>query len=286
MAERWGLVARGAGRGVAFIALLLTPGLASAQDWQNLSQSRSFQRESGMQVDVEYGAGTMKIAPGADATLYRADMRYDADIFRPRMTYAEDRLYVGMNDGKAKGGRNIKAGKLDLQLGTRVPLDLNLKFGAAEANIDLSGLQIRSAAIHTGASQTSLRVSKPNRIECRSLEIEVGAARFEAVGLGNLNLQHLKLSGGVGEVILDFSGTAKRDVTADINMGLGSLVLRVPRGTGLQVTKAGILASFDSEGMVKRGSSYFSENWKSAQRHITVEIDAAFGSIAVEWLDR
>jgi hypothetical protein len=180
----------------------------------------------------------------------------------------------------------MKAGRLDLLLGTRVPVDIDLAFGAAEAQIELGGLMVRSAKIQTGASQTTLRVSRLNRVQCRQLTVEVGAARFEAVGLGNLNLASLKVSGGVGEVVLDFSGTAKQDIEADVEMGLGSLVLRVPRGTGLRVKKDGLLASFDSEGLVKRGDAYYSENWKSAERHVTVGIEAAFGSIKVEWLDR
>ncbi len=267
-------------------ATMLAAMPVAAQDWQNLSQSRKFGNESALKVDIEYGAGRLSVTPGTDAQLYRADLRYDAEVFkRPKMSYANGSLQVGLNDGSVKG-RNMKAGRLNLELGTRVPLDIALKFGAAEAQLDLGGLMVKRVSIKTGASQTSLRVSKPNRVVCDELSVEVGAAKFEAVGLGNLNLQHLKLSGGVGEVILDFSGVAKQDMTADIEMGLGSLVLRVPRGTGLKVTKDGLLASFDSQGMVKRGDAFYSENWKTAQRHVTVKIDAAFGSIAVEWLDQ
>ncbi|MEO5510547.1 MAG: toast rack family protein [Longimicrobiales bacterium] len=272
--------------GVAAAGVIGLCAPVSAQDWQTLSQSRKFGSEEALKVNVEYGAGRLSIAPGTDEWLYRADLRYDADVFKhPKMTYAHGALNVGLSDGNVKG-RNLKAGKLDLLLGTRVPLDINLKFGAAEAQLDLGGLLVRNATIQTGASQTTLRVSRPNRIVCNALKMEVGAAKLEAIGLGNLNCEHLKLSGGVGEVTLDFSGSAKQDMTADIEMGLGSLTLRIPRGTGLKVTKGGILASFDSEGMVKRGDSFFSENWKTAQRHVTVEIDAAFGSINVEWLDR
>jgi hypothetical protein len=266
-------------------ALMLGASAASAQDWQTMSSARSFTNESILKVDVEYGAGQLNIKSGTDASLYRADLRYDADVFRPRMSYTQDRLRVGIEDGKTKG-RNMKAGRLDLTLGTRVPLDIDLQFGAAEAAIDLTGLLVKRAVIQTGASQTTLSVNKPNRIVCDELKLEVGAAKFEATGLGNLNISQLSVSGGVGEVILDFSGAAKRDMTAKIEMGLGSLTLRVPRGTGLQVTKNGILSSFDSQGMVKRGDSFYSENWKTAQRHVTIDVSAAFGSVAVVWIDR
>jgi hypothetical protein len=131
-----------------------------------------------------------------------------------------------------------------------------------------------------------LRVSKSNPVVCDNLTIEVGAARFEAVGLSNLNVKTLDVSGGVGEVVLDFSGKATQDMTAKIDMGLGSLTLRVPKNVGLQVTKESLLTSFDSQGMVKRGDSFYSENWNSAAHHVTVDLDAAFGSINVVWLDR
>jgi predicted membrane protein len=128
-------------------------------------------------------------------------------------------------------------------------------------------------------------IARPNRIACEELKLEVGAASFEANGLSNLNCAKLNVQGGVGEVILDFSGKATRDMKADIQMGLGSLTLRVPRGVGLQVTKEGLLATFDSQGLVKRGNTYFSEDWKSAAQHITLNISAAFGSIDVKWSD-
>lgn len=266
-------------------AALMIAAPLSAQDWQTMSSARSFTNESALKVDVEYGAGQMTIKPGTNASLYRADLRYDADVFRPRMSFTDGELKVGIHDGKTKG-RNMKAGRLDLALGTNVPLDIELKFGAAEAAIDLSGMLVRSALIQTGASQTTLKVTKPNRIVCEQLDLDVGAARFEATGLGNLNVRNLSLSGGVGEVTLDFSGPLRQDLTAHVEMGLGSLVLRVPRGTGLQVTKKGLLASFDSQGMVKRGDSFYSEGWKTAARHVTVDVNAALGSIAVEWIDQ
>lgn len=270
----------------ASMALLAGPRSVAAQDWQTLSQARQFSSEKALKVDVEYAAGRLNVKPGSASSLYRASLRYDADIFKhPVLAYSNGTLKVDLSEGTVHG-RNMKAGKLDLELSPRVPLDLDVSFGAAEATLDLTGLMVQRAQIHTGASQTRMLISKPNPIACESLELEVGAAKFEAIGLGNLNAEKLKVSGGVGEVVLDFSGASKRDVSADIQMGLGSLTIRIPRGTALKVTKEGLLASFDSEGMVKRGNSFFSENWKTAEHHVTLGINAAFGSIKLEWLDQ
>jgi hypothetical protein len=115
--------------------------------------------------------------------------------------------------------------------------------------------------------------------------MEVGAAQFRAEGIGNLNAERLSLSGGVGEVTLDFTGQWRTNLTADIQMGLGSLTLRVPEELGVRVRKGGILAGFDSQGLVKRGDVYFSENWENAEHRLTINVDAALGSIRLAWVD-
>lgn len=271
----------------AVIALLLALGAATparAQDWRAITSMRQVSGEDMLRVDVEYGAGRLEVGPGAASLLYRANLRYDADVFRPVTSYSNGRLRLGVEGGSIRG-RNLKSGHLDLRLGQSVPLSLTLKFGAAEADLELGGLRIREAQISTGASKTSVRVSQPNPDVCRSLRLEVGAAQFEATGLGNLNTERLSLSGGVGEVTLDFTGRWRTNLTADVNMGLGSLILRVPRGLGVRVRKTGILASFDSQGLIKRGDVYFSENWDEAEHRLTINVDAALGSIRLAWVD-
>jgi hypothetical protein len=265
--------------------LLLAPGVVYGQNWQTMSNARKYSNETAMKVDVGYAAGKLNISPASEGSLFRANLKYDADIFKhPVLAYSNGTLKVDMSEGSVKG-RNMKAGRLDLELGTRAPIDLDLSFGAAEATVDLSGMPIRRAAFHTGASQTKLTISKLNPIVCEEIKLEVGAAEFQAIGLGNLNADRINVSGGVGSVTLDFSGSSKRDITSHIEMGLGELILRVPRGMAVKVTKQGLLASFDSEGLVKRGDAFFSENWKTASRHLTLDIDAAFGSIEVKWID-
>lgn len=257
---------------------------AGAQDWRTITSLRQFKGEAALRVDVQYGAGRLYISPGEAASLYKATLRYDASHFKPLTQYADGRLKVGIEGGSIKG-RNMKAARLDLALGTRMPVDLDLQFGAAQARVELGGLRIREARIATGASETTLNVDSPNQEKCSLLKLEVGAASFAANGLGNLNCESVDVNGGVGDVTLDFNGAWRVNAAVSINMGLGSLTLRVPRGLGVQVHKSGFLASFDSQGLVKRGNNYYSENWESAGNRVSFNIDAAFGSIDIEWVE-
>jgi hypothetical protein len=267
------------------VLALLAPRLASAQDWRTFTASRARSGEQQLRVDLEYGAGRLDVGPGASGTLYRTSMRYDANAFRPRVDYSTSRLRVGIQGQEGKAHKP-KSGHLDLELGPDVPLELDLKFGATEANLELGGLRIRTGEISTGASKTTLRFSRPNPESCQLFELHVGAAKFHALGLGNLNADRLTVEGGVGEVTLDFTGTWRSDMNASVKMGLGALTLHIPRGLGLRVSKAGFLASFDSQELIKRGNAFYSQNWDGAEHKLSLAIEAAFGSIKVVWVDQ
>ncbi|HSJ24773.1 MAG TPA: hypothetical protein VK929_08910 [Longimicrobiales bacterium] len=272
----------------ASVALVAATGCgadsARAQDWDTVTSSRSIGDEQDLRVNVEYGAGTLNLGSAPEGSLYRADLRYDRASFTPRMDFEDGRLRVGVTGSEVRG-RSIRGSELDLLVTRTLPVDLTLQFGAAEANLDLGGIRVRNLELQTGASRTTLTVSEPNPDVCRSATIEVGAARFQASGLGNLNAEQLAVRGGVGEVILDFTGEWRNDMTAGVEMGLGTLTVRVPRGLGVQVNRGGALTSFDGQDLLRRGNSYYSENFDDATHRLTVNLEAALGRIRVVWVD-
>ncbi len=268
---------------LAAVALAI-PGVASAQDWRTITSMRQVGREDQLTVNLQYGAGQLDLVPGRKGVLYRSTLRYDADVIQPHFSYRDETLKLSLEDVRVRG-HNMKSGQLRLELGPDVPLDLDLQFGAARANLDLTGLPVRKLKVATGASETDMRIERSNPETCQELDLDVGAASFRAYGIGNLNPKRVDFSGGVGEVTLDFTGAASADMDVNIEMGFGSLTLRVPRGTGIRVRKSGLLVGFDSQELVKRGDMFFSQDWESARRRITFEVQAALGSIRVVWVD-
>ncbi|HUH13601.1 MAG TPA: hypothetical protein VMK65_10845 [Longimicrobiales bacterium] len=257
---------------------------AQAQDWRTLSSARQLGSERSLEVDVEYAAGVLTIRPAPGGVLYDAHMRYDAGVFEPALDYRRGRLVLDLEGEGIRGG-NHEPGALDLDLSPDVPLDIDLKFGAGRADVELGGLRIRRASIATGASEAEVRFSRPNPVEADELEVQVGAASFELAGIGNANAGRLTVAGGVGEVTLGFTGAWRRDMRADVKLGLGSLRLVLPRGLGVRVRKGGLLTSFDSQRFTKRGEMFYSEGWEDARHRLTLDIDAAFSSIDVRWVE-
>lgn len=271
---------------LAATVLAVAPQPGSAQSWRTVTTSRQASGEKELRVHVKYGAGDFKVGPAETGLLYRMQLRYDEDTFEPVSEYDDGRLRLGVetlgrsiNIGKKRSG-----GEMDLELGTGVPMDLDLEFGAVRADLDLGGLSLTRLDVSTGASESTVDISRPNPVSMDRASFEVGAADFTARHLGNLNARRIEVDAGVGEVTLWFNGTWEQDARVDLTMGLGALELHFPEGLGVKLSKDSFLTSLDSQGLVKRGNAYYSLDWDTADRKVTVDLDAAFGSVKVLWV--
>jgi hypothetical protein len=212
-------------------------------------------------------------------------LRYDEEVFDPVAEFQGEHLRLGVESiGRGiRLGKGRSSGEMDLELARGVPMDLDLEFGAVRADVDLGGLSLTDLELTTGASESRVDISEPNPISMGRATFEVGAADFAARHLGNLNAERIEVDAGVGNIVLDFTGQWQQNANVNVDMGLGALELRFPRGLGVRLIKDTFLTSLDSEGLVKRGDSYYSLDWEDAEYRVTVNVDAAFGSIEVSW---
>jgi len=265
------------------IAALLPP--EAAAQLRTVSMSRQLEDEDEVRVQVQYGAGEFSVRSMDAGLLYRMSLEYDEDRYEPVAEYEDHTLQVGIESIRnGFGRRNRDGGRLDLELARGVPMDLDLEFGAVRAEVDLGGLALTGLELSTGASESAIDVSEPSTASMEVARFEVGAAEFEARRLGNLNAARIEVDAGVGSITLWLDGEWRQDARVGIDMGLGSLELRVPEGLGLELRKDSFLTSLDSEGLVKRGDVYQSLDWDEAARRVTVDLDAAFGSVKVVWV--
>lgn len=257
---------------------------ATAAQMRTVTMSRQIEDEDEVRVFVEYAAGRFTVRPMDDGLLYRMTLEYDENRYEPVAEYSGHRLEVGVRSIRGGFRGNSEGGRLALDLARGVPMDLDLEFGAVRADVDLGGLALTGLNLSTGASESLIQVSEPSTASMALARFEVGAADFTARGLGNLNAERIEVDAGVGSITLWLDGEWRRDARVGVDMGLGSLELRVPEGIGLLLRKDSFLTSLDSEGLVKRGDTYQSLDWENAARKVTVDLDAAFGSVKVVWV--
>lgn len=267
-------------------ALLGAAAPARGQEWRNVTSARQAQGERSLSVAVEYGGGDLRVRPADDGLLYRMQLRYDQRQMRPVTSYdrGTGRLHLGVESVR-RNQRAQRGGNASVELAPGIPTDLALEFGAGEADLELGGLSLRSVDLSTGASETEVRFGAPNRVEAGTVRVASGASRLRMRGLGNARAERFVLDGGVGEAMLEFDGAWARSASLNVDMGLGSLTLRFPRSLGVRIEREGFLTRFSPAGMVRRDGAWYSRNWDSARYKLTVKIDAALGSIDVQWMD-
>jgi hypothetical protein len=110
------------------------------------------------------------------------------------------------------------------------------------------------------------------------MEIQMGA------GQGDLNLQHVDLSRlriemGAGEINVNLTGDRKRNLTADIQGGVGSATIRLPKDVGVQVRAEGGIGSVDTEGLRKEGNYYVNDAYGKSPITIRMNIEGGVGEI-------
>jgi hypothetical protein len=112
-----------------------------------------------------------------------------------------------------------------------------------------------------------------------------GAAELTVLGLGNSRCDRIAFEGGVGQVTLDFGGAWTSSSQVSVKMALGAVALRLPRHIGVRLTLDKFLATFDSQGFVRRGNAYLSPGYDQAARHLDIDITTAVGGVTIDWLE-
>lgn len=269
------------------LALMIPCRSSHSQSWRTVESSRQLSDSAAHHVRVQYGAGRIEVGATTAPLLYSMTLRYDESSATPIHAYdaAARSLTLGIDAQSQRFSKNMDEktkGEMRLSLNRNVPLDLDLDLGATKATLDLGGLTLSGLRLDSGASETLLDFSTPNRGRMHSIDVDVGAASFEAHNLANANTASIRVRGGVGSVELDFGGQWSQDATADVELSLGKLTLHVPREVGVRVEVDKFLASFDQQGLQKRGDAYYSDNWDQARYHLRVHAETTFGGIELD----
>jgi hypothetical protein len=276
----------------ALIVSAVSASLAWSQALQTVTASRLASTEASLDVQVRFGVGELQLGPTHGRALYQTEIRYLEDKFQPLIEYdaRAQTLVVGVKTkkGGVKLGSIKEPQQLRLLLSPNVPIDLSADLGAAEADIQLGGLLLKSVDVKAGAADARISFEQPNRIACSEMTLKTGAAELRVEQLGNSRCKHVTFHGGAGDITLDFTGDwgGNAAMDADVKFTLGALTLRLPRDLGVTVEVSRFLASFDQAGFSKRGSQYVSAGYEQAAATLHLSVKAFVGDIDVVWIDR
>jgi hypothetical protein len=271
---------------VAAGLLASAPANSEAQQWRTLGVSRQLLDSSALRVKVRYGAGRLGVRAANTPVMYDMELRYDPRWATPVHTYSQAARTVELGvsrlgDSEVAGGDRNR-GELRLALTGAAPLDLALELGAVQADLELGGLRLERLSVSSGASEGSIHFDAPNGIPMRSLDLDAGAASLRALRLANARASEVTANAGVGNMDLDFGGTWSQDVDLRVRIALGGVTVRVPHDVGVEVVLDKLLASFDHEGLTRRGDAWITENWDSAPYKLRIRTQTTFGTFELD----
>lgn len=275
----------------ALAGILLLPAALGAQTMRTTSVSRQQHGEKEFSAKIDFGAGTVTVRPATAGTLYSMRLRYDAERYAPLSRFNSDSRQVvlgtqSVGDGGLRvSNREHLAQDALIELSPSADLALDANLGAVEAGLELGGLRITEARIRTAASKTTLRFSSPNQAVCRSLELNAGAAEFQALKLGNSGCREIGLEGGVGDVTLDLTGAWPIDAHVSARVSMAGLTIQLPRSVGVRLNVSRFLASFNPAGFTRQGEQYVSDGYESRTRHLSIDITSKVGDINIVWVN-
>lgn len=224
------------------LAAVLAAGCSSRArvgDLQSESQTIEMQDGGPVRVEIDFGAGELKVSGGAEELL-EADFTYNVSELKPEVEYEAGKLSVRqpdtdglpvlrditgfrnewdlrLNDSPPMDMRvNIGAGTCDLQLASLSLSGLEVSLGAGESTIDLSGERVDDLEVRINAGAGKLSIKLPSEVGVR-VEVEAGLGTIEAPGLKKDGDVYTNAAYGVSGVTL----------TVNIEAGIGQINLEM-----------------------------------------------------------
>ena len=199
---------------------------------QNVAREKVAKAEM-VQAEFSMGAGKLELRGGAKE-LFEGEFAYSVPEWKPEVRY-EGGGFRGRLTVQQGGKGTTQIGEMKnewvMRLANDIPLDLNIRCGAGENEVDLHELTVRSAEVHLGAGQVNmdLRIHPAKDVD---VKIEGGVGEAKVRVPRDLAVE-AEASGGLGEIKVDgMKKDGNRWVTDAYGKGGPTIRLSVKGGIG------------------------------------------------------
>lgn len=282
--------------GLVISLMLLFSFVVRADTRKEVYKEIEFKDEKSLTVKIEFGAGELNLGESRSEKILEAEVSYDPSysdfFFDYQKSKNEGELFMGTELEEEKGvnlGDVKERNWWDLKFTDKIPINFQIDVGAAESELDFTGLKIKDLDIDLGAAKGVIMFRKPNPERISRMSIDAGACKLEMEGLGNANFKEMDFDGGIGDFTLDFSGELKHRAFVAIDMGLGRLTILLPQDIGVKIeSKDSIVSSLS----IEKGDFHeteedvwVNEKYGEAEGELNIEIEIGLGAVDVEVID-
>lgn len=236
--------------------------------------------EKSIRLTLEFGAGELYLAPGAENGLVSGTATYNVPDFKPEVEIESGDVVIRQGEYRVNGIPNFDGLKNEWNflLGTQ-PMALEIKAGAYKGEFNLGGLALTSLAVNDGAAEVTVDFSTLNPEKMSLLTYKTGASNVTLMNLANANFVSMMFDSGAGNYKLDFGGELQRDASVTIRSGMSNLTLVIPEGVAATVKVNGGLSNVQfPSGWSHSGDLYIQAGAGPA---LTVTIEMGAGNLQI-----
>lgn len=196
---------------------------ARVGDLQTRSQMIELGNASSVNVEIKMGAGELDVSGGA-SDLLEASFVYNVAELEPQATYSDGRLEIS-DKGVETGLRSLFdldefRNEWDLKFAEDVPMDLTIDLGAGRSDLALGSLALTGLDIRGGAGEVDLDLSGSQSLGRFDFDLGAGGVTIDLSGEWQHNLD-ARIAGGLGELSVRLP--ADVGVRIDVDAGLGHI---------------------------------------------------------------
>jgi len=154
-------------------------------------------------------------------------------------------------------------------------MDYSVSSGHGQLNINGSNNQTRFG---THDDRWDLHFNNDVPLD---LTLQMGAGESN-LRVADLNLSHLEVHMGAGQMLLDLTGQRKQSLSADIHGGVGQARIRLPKDVGVRAHATGGIGTVNAHGLTKQGDDYVNAAYGKTPTTIDLSVEGGIGEIDLD----
>ena len=277
-------------RFIILIHFLCSFSILKAEKVKNFDFQYNLKKYDAFRVYFDCKIGNLIVKPSNNRYYINGDISYNSLMSKPDIKLSDKNNVakldfkiktedIGINSNSLnslidKGSNNYV---INFLMPKKISTDLNFNFGAGKVDLDFSGLRITSLIMDCGFSDVNLICNKSNIVHCENVNISTGVSDFNSTTLGNFNSTKYYFNIGVGSAQVDMSGSVYKDTKVKIDVTLGSLELKLPENTNIELMiDQNLLSSINIRDLISLGDGKYKSK-QTQKRWTTMEIEISVG---------
>ncbi len=186
-----------------------------------------------------------------------------------------------IKDGDSK---NKDYAVIKIALPYKPDLDLQVELKAGKLDLQLGDLHVAGLRLKSWAGETRLDFQRPNRTELKTLDVDCKVGEVRLKHLGNANFTEADINGSIGEMTVDFTGDKIKRAMARLDLDIGATTVIVPEEVAvkMKVSKFLFLSEVNHPSWFRQeGNYYYSKNYKDQDDSLYLMVSTGIGELRV-----